>query len=82
MVIPGLGAFIVNMVPAHIDYEKRVVTPPSRSLMFNQAVALDDGLLANSIARKNSISFEDARQIVVRTWLFSKRSLRNPGKPR
>lgn len=22
VVIPGLGAFIVNMVPAHIDYEK------------------------------------------------------------
>lgn len=80
VVIPGLGAFIVNMVPAHIDYEKRVVTPPSRSLMFNQAVALDDGLLANSIARKNSISFEDARQIVVRHVALFKEELEKSGK--
>ena len=34
--------------------------------MFNQAVTLDDGLLANSYARRLKLSFEEARQVVLK----------------
>lgn len=66
VIVPGIGAFIASPVPAAIDYENGTVTPPGRRVMFNRAVTLDDGLLANSIARKSGISFEEARQVVVR----------------
>lgn len=66
VIVPGLGAFIASVSPARIDMEKGILTPSYRALMFNQAVSLDDGLLANSIARKAGISFEDARNAIVR----------------
>ena len=66
VIVPGLGAFIVTTVPAVIDRVNRRVSPPSRSVMFNQAVTLDDGLLANSYARRLDLSFEEARQIVLK----------------
>lgn len=66
VIVPGLGAFIATAVPAKIDMENGVIVPPSRSVMFNQSVTVDDGLLANSYARKSSLSFEDARQIIAR----------------
>ncbi|MDE6009283.1 MAG: adenylyl-sulfate kinase [Muribaculaceae bacterium] len=62
VIVPGLGAFIATASPALIDVVKGQMLPPRRSVMFNQAVTTDDGLLTNSIARKNGISFEEARQ--------------------
>lgn len=66
VIVPGLGAFIVTATPARIDNDSRRIFPPYRSVMFNQAVVLDDGLLANSYARSLSLTFEEARQIVLK----------------
>lgn len=66
VIVPGLGAFIATYVPARIDMENGSLLPPSRSVVFNQAVSTDDGLLANSIARKFNLSFEEARQVMFR----------------
>ncbi len=66
VIVPGLGAFIVTATPARIDHSSRRIFPPRRSVMFNQAVVLDDGLLANSYARSLSLTFEEARQVVVK----------------
>lgn len=66
VIVPGLGAFIVTSIPACIDRETCRIVPPCRSVMFNQAVSLDDGLLANSYARSLSLSFEEARQVIIK----------------
>lgn len=66
VIVPGFGAFIANMCPASIDYDNLTITPPSRSVMFNQAICSDDGLLANSYVRKHGISFEEARLAIIR----------------
>lgn len=66
VIVPGLGAFIASLSPAKIDMEKGLIVPPSRTVMFNQAVTLDDGLLANSYARKYNLSFEGARMVILR----------------
>ncbi len=66
VIVPGLGAFIVTTVSATIDRVNRRVNPPSRSIMFNQAVTVDDGLLANSFARCLNLSFEEARQVILK----------------
>lgn len=66
VIVPGLGAFIASMTSAKIDMEKGVIVPPSRTVMFNQAVTLDDGLLANSYARKYKLSFEESRMVIIR----------------
>ncbi|MBD5355548.1 MAG: hypothetical protein HDR88_00875 [Bacteroides sp.] len=66
VIVPRLGAFIVITSPAELDCENEIILPPSRGVMFNQAVASDDGLLANSIVRRSHISFEEARKIIMR----------------
>ena len=66
VIVPGFGAFIATNLPARIDYEKGEILPPVRQVMFNQAVSMEDGLLANSYVRKSGVSFDDARQIIAR----------------
>lgn len=66
VIVPGLGAFIATMSGARLDLERGEILPPSRRVMFNKSVKVDDGLLANSFARKYNITFEDARSVIER----------------
>ena len=75
VIVPGLGAFIASRQPARIDMESGEILPPSRTVMFNQAVSVDDGLLASSFARKSSLDFDEARQVILRHVSAYKNSL-------
>lgn len=66
VIVPGFGAFIATVSPARIDRELGKIIPPCRSVMFNQSVTIDDGLLANSISRKENLSFEESRQVILK----------------
>lgn len=65
VIVPGLGAFIAVSSPTQIDMVNMRIFPPSRIVSFNQALKEDDGLLVNSFARKNLLTFEDARMAIV-----------------
>lgn len=82
VIVPGLGAFIASVTPARFDMEKGIIIPPSRTVMFNQAVAIDDGLIANSYSRKHGISFEEARQVIIRESNYLIADLRSCGEVR
>lgn len=63
--VPGIGALMVRYRPARFDSRNPLVLlPPSREIAFNGALVESDGLLENSVARKNGISFEAASRIV------------------
>lgn len=62
VIVPGLGAFIAGRQGAVIDHTSGFVTPPTRDISFNREVQTDDGLLAHSVARKATISFEEGRE--------------------
>lgn len=65
VVLPGIGAFLCNYVPAHFDtVDSQRLNPPGRSLAFNPALCQSDGLLASSVARKEQISYEVASRTV------------------
>ncbi len=64
VVVPGLGAFLVHEESAHYDNGASLFYPPRRSLGFNPAVTYSDGLLVESVARKERISIEAASQNV------------------
>lgn len=61
VVAPGLGAFLVHETPARYDAEACSFMPPMRSLGFNQAVTINDGLLSESVARKEGVTLDAAR---------------------
>jgi len=59
VVLPGLGAFI-NVYEAPVfDFKAGVITPMRREVRFNPVLRTDDGILANSYARKNAVSFRE-----------------------
>ena len=66
VVVAGLGAFVAQRIPAQFSPDGRMLLPPGRTLVFNNALIHDDGLLAGSIARRNGLSYEVAREEVAR----------------
>lgn len=66
VVVPGVGAFINVRHAAHFDVERQAWMPMRREVRFNAALSHDDGLLANSYARKNSVGYAEGRDLLMR----------------
>lgn len=64
VVVPGLGAFINVRQSARLDAATGKWQPMIREVRFNSAVTHDDGLLANSYARKNKTGFQESRDLL------------------
>lgn len=72
VIIPNFGGFITNRQSAEIDRDKNLFKPPYKKLLFNRHLKVNDGLLANYIAKSRNISFEEALQLISQTtdhWL-------------
>lgn len=64
VIVPGFGGFIGNYQPARIHPTQHTFYPPSKKISFNKNLLLNDGLLANHIALRESASYPEAvRQI-------------------
>ena len=63
VIIPGFGAFISYYTPSYVT-EQGALIPPKLLYGFNAAIKHNDGLLANSIMRKNGISYDEAVDII------------------
>lgn len=57
VIVPGLGAFIAEEIPAYIDKECGRFMPPSRRLSFNPRIDHNDGMLVTSLIRRHRWSF-------------------------
>ena len=75
VIVPGFGAFIATRRSAVLDTAHHRVLPPTREIGFNRAVMSDDGLLAHSISRREGISFEDGRALMLRSIELLKEQL-------
>lgn len=64
VILPGFGAFINARCAAHYDPFTDRWIPMTKEVRFNQAVNHDDGLVANSYARKYSLTFHEARTLL------------------
>lgn len=62
VIIPDFGGFVTKASPSKIDYEKGIMTPPSKQLLFNVQLLNNDGLLNTEISTVNSISFAEAKK--------------------
>lgn len=80
IVMPGIGAFINVRHSAFFDTASGTWYPMSREVRFNSALTHDDGLLANSYARKNRVSFEEGREMLRRDLEQLKNALSYDGE--
>lgn len=60
VIIPNFGGFITNKIGAKINEESHLFYPPTKQITFNKHLNINDGLLANYIAKVENISFEKA----------------------
>lgn len=80
VVVPGVGAFINVRQSAWFDEEAGVWHPMTREVRFNAALKHDDGLLANSYARKEQTGFQEGRQLLHRTVAEMRHILEEEGE--
>ncbi|MDE6084924.1 MAG: SPOR domain-containing protein, partial [Muribaculaceae bacterium] len=62
--VPGFGTFLVHHAPARIDHFTHSILPPSRRVTFNSEADFADSLLVSSYARKNSLNYSDALEMM------------------
>ena len=66
VVIPEFGGFVTKAIPSKIDYDKGIMSPPSKQLLFNIQLLNNDGLLTTEISSVNKISYTEASNEIVR----------------
>ncbi len=71
VIVPTFGGFVAEQLSAKIDYDKGVMIPPRKALLFNKQLVSNDGLLINELASRNAVSFDNASNelsTVVSEW--------------
>ena len=64
MVVPGWGAFIANYDASNYDAQASVMSRPRRAIGFNANVSHNDGLLAQSLMRREGMAYNAALRCI------------------
>ncbi len=62
VILSGFGVFIAKYSPAKINEETKTISPPAKEILFDSKIIKDGGLLENHMAKREKISFEEARK--------------------
>ncbi|MFT5183728.1 MAG: hypothetical protein ACI84C_000854 [Flavobacteriales bacterium] len=60
VIVPGFGGFVGNEVGARINTRQKTIAPPSKFISFNKNLTHNDGLLANALARRYKLTYDEA----------------------
>jgi hypothetical protein len=61
VILPGFGGFIGNYSPARFQPGTHLVQPPSKQILFNRNLKMDDGLLTSRLSILLACSFSETR---------------------
>lgn len=64
VVVPGWGAFIANYDASNYDAQASVMSRPRRAIGFNANVSHNDGLLAQSLMRREGMAYNAALRFI------------------
>ena len=74
VIIPGLGTFYAEYIPAEINKTTNVISPPTKRITFNPDQKIDDGLLLKYIIEKEGINDGEAKR-EINTFIYEIRKL-------
>lgn len=63
-VVPSLGGFVREDIPAHTDISQGLIMPPSTEIHFNESLNHQDGLIQQSYASTYALSTRRANAMV------------------
>ena len=75
VVVPGFGAFIAQYTSSNNCAQNTTFTSPKRSISFNASINHNDGLLANSIAKKALIPYAEALKQIEKSTTICRQAL-------
>jgi len=64
VILPGLGGFVANYRSAEINEMLKIISPPSKSILFNRNIHHNDGLLIGHISGKTEMGYKDVETLV------------------
>ena len=64
VIVPEFGGFVAQYSSAKLDASTGFFAPPFRQILFNKNLINNDGLLANSVAQTENISFTKATELI------------------
>lgn len=64
VIVPGLGGFVTQYVPARFVEGENIFLPPCRTVGFNPRLTINDGLIVQSYMQAYDTSFPEAARIV------------------
>ena len=64
VVVPGFGGFVLNTWPAAFSGHANELHPRIKTISFNRSLNVNDGLLAQSIATSEGITYQQALQTI------------------
>jgi len=64
VILPGLGGFVANYRSAEINEKLKIISPPSKSILFNRNLSHNDGLLIGHISKKTGLGYKDIEKLV------------------
>ena len=64
VIIPNLGGFVAQYKSASLDDVTGFFSPPSKQILFNINLKNNDGLLANEIAQRKQITYNEANELI------------------
>jgi len=62
VIVPHWGGFLTHYRPARLDEARKVIHPPGKDLSFNRHLVRNDGLLADHLAKREGIGFDQATE--------------------
>ena len=66
VILIGFGGFVCSNTSSKLNKQTGLLSPPNRSILFNNQLIDNDGLLINHIAKSEKISQEQAKSDLIR----------------
>ena len=66
VIVPQLGGFVTQYVPARYVEAEKLFLPPARTVAFNPHLTLNDGLLVQSYMRVHSTTYQQTVRLIDR----------------
>ena len=64
VIVPGLGGFVTQYVPARRVDDEQLFLPPCRSVGFNPQLNLNDGLLVQSYMQAYDTNYPETIKLI------------------
>lgn len=79
VIVPQLGGFVTQYVPARYIENEKLFLPPTRSVAFNPHLTLNDGLLVQSYMRVHSTTYQQTIRLIDRAVVDLKQCIQREG---